>query len=484
MLNNLIANQWTPSAAPGFTPVFNPSRGIEIAQCPVGTAADVDAAVCSAQAALPEWSNTPPGDRARILFKYKALLEENYQQIALLICREHGKTLVEAQGDLRRGIDVVDLACGIPSLLMGQKLGQVARNIDGEAERFPVGVCAGITPYNFPAMIPLWMFPVAIACGNTFLFKPSPKVPLTAARLVELFVAAGLPPGVLNLIHGGVDTVHAILDHPGIAAVSFVGSTVVAREVYRRGTANGKRVQAAGGAKNFMIVMPDADMDLAADAILSSSFGCSGQRCMAGSVAVVAGPAAEPITERLRSLAAKISVGATDEGAPVGMGPLIDSIALDRVQRYLSLGDQQKVEMLVDGRHHSTPPEGFPPQGFYIGPSIVSGVAADSGLLQDEVFGPVLTLLREDDLDAAIACANKSPYGNGAVIYTRSGGAARKFARNVNCGMIGVNIGVPAPMALFPFSGWNESFFGDLHVQGNEGIQFYTRTKVTLTRWS
>jgi malonate-semialdehyde dehydrogenase (acetylating) / methylmalonate-semialdehyde dehydrogenase len=479
MLLNLISNQWTPSTAAESTPVFNPSRGLEIGRCPVGSATDVDHAVRAAQAALPEWANTPPGDRARILFRYKALLEEHFNEIALLICREHGKTLVEAQGDLRRGIDVVDLACGIPSLLMGQKLGQVARNIDGEAERFPVGVCAGITPYNFPAMIPLWMFPIALACGNTFLFKPSPKVPLTATRLVELFVSAGLPPGVLNLVHGGVETVHAILDHPGIAAVSFVGSTPVAREVYRRGTANGKRVQAAGGAKNFMIVMPDADMDLAADAILSSSFGCSGQRCMAGSVAVVAGRAAEVITEKLRHLTQAMSVGATDEGAPVGMGPLIDPVAVDRVQRYLQLGDQQNVEILVDGRQHATPGSGF-----YVGPSIVSGVAADSGLLRDEVFGPVLTLQREEDLDTAIALANSSPYGNGAVIYTRSGGAARKFARQVNCGMIGVNIGVPAPMALFPFAGWNESFFGDLHVQGNEGIQFYTRTKVTLTRWS
>ncbi len=478
MLLNLICNRWTPSSSTESTPVFNPSRGVELARCPVGTAADVDAAVSAAQAALPGWANTPPGDRARVLFNYKALLEANFAEIALLICREHGKTLVEAQGDLRRGLDVVDLACGIPSLLMGQKLGQVARNIDGEAERFPVGVCAGITPYNFPAMIPLWMMPIAIACGNTFLFKPSPKVPLTAARLVELFVEAGLPEGVLNLVHGGVETVHALLDHPGIAAVSFVGSTAVAREVYRRGTANGKRVQAAGGAKNFMIVMPDADMDLAAEAILASSFGCSGQRCMAGSVAVVAGQAAEPITARLQKLTTAMSVGATDDGTAVGMGPLIDSMAVDRVQRYLSLGDEQRVEMLVDGRRHSTPADGF-----FIGPSIVSGVGAESGLLADEVFGPVLTLLREQDLDAAIVRANTSRYGNGAVIYTRSGGAARKFSRQVNCGMIGVNIGVPAPMALFPFSGWNESFFGDLHVQGSEGIQFYTRTKVTLTRW-
>lgn len=479
MLENLIANRWTPSAAAEWTPVMNPSRGVEIARCPVGSAADVDAAVRAARGALAGWAETPPGDRARILFRYKALLEEKFAEIALLICREHGKTLVEAQGDLRRGLDVVDLACGIPSLLMGQKLGQVARNIDGEAERFPVGVCAGITPYNFPAMIPLWMIPLALACGNTFVFKPSPKVPLTAARLVELLVEAGLPAGVLNLVHGGVETVHAILDHPGIAAVSFVGSTPVAREVYRRGTANGKRVQAAGGAKNFMIVMPDADMDLAAEAILSSSFGCAGQRCMAGSVAVVAGRAAEPITGRLRGLTEAMAVGATDEGAAVGMGPVIDGAAEERVRRYLAMGEAQGVEMVVDGRRHAHPAEGY-----FVGPSIVSGVGAESGLLRDEVFGPVLTLLREEDLDGAIARANESPYGNGAVIYTRSGGAARRFARNVNCGMIGVNIGVPAPMALFPFAGWNESFFGDLHVQGNEGIQFYTRTKVTLTRWS
>ncbi len=475
MLLNLIASRWTPSASGESTPVFNPSRGIEIARCPLGSRADVEVAVAAARAAFPDWANTPAGERARVLFRFKALLELHIDEIALLICREHGKTLVEAQGDLRRGIDVVDLACGIPSLSMGQKLGQVARNIDGEAERFPVGVCAGITPYNFPAMIPLWMMPMAIACGNSFVFKPSPKVPLTAARLVELFVEAGLPPGVLNLVHGGVETVQAILDHPDVAAVSFVGSTAVARDVYRRGTANGKRVQAAGGAKNFMVVMPDADMDLAAEAILSSSFGCSGQRCMAGSVVVVAGRAAEPITERLRKLTTGMSVGATDEGAPVGMGPMIDQGAVARVRQYLLQGG----EMLVDGRLAPNPPEGF-----FIGPSIVAGVGAESVLLREEVFGPVLTLMREEDLDAAIALANGSQYGNGAVIYTRSGGAARNFARSVNCGMIGVNIGVPAPMALFPFSGWNESFFGDLHVQGNEGVQFYTRTKVTLTRWT
>lgn len=478
---NLIGGNLIDVASNQFTPVYNPSRGEIIAQAPESGAEGVEQAVRAARSALPAWAETPVVERARVMLRFANLLEENFEALARLITREHGKTIEEARGDVRRGIEMVEMACGAPSILMGQTLDNIARGIDGKVERHPVGVCAGITPFNFPAMVPLWMFPIAIVCGNTFILKPSPKVPLTPLRLGELLSKAGLPDGVFNIVHGGAETVDALLKHPEIAAISFVGSTPVAKYIYETGTAHGKRVQAAGGAKNFMLIMPDADFDAATSQITGAAFGCSGQRCMAGSVALAVGKAADPMIERLNDAAGSMRVGPTDEGASSDMGPVIDPAALDRIQSYIKLGLQEGATLTTDGRDID-PTE--PSDGFFVGPTIFDRVTDGMRIAHEEIFGPVLSVMRMEDLDSAIAEANRSPYGNGAVIFTRDGGAARAFARHVSCGMIGINVGVPAPMAVFPFTGWNQSFFGDLHIQGNEGFQFYTRNKVTLSRWN
>lgn len=478
---NYIGGKPVAALAAETTPVFNPSQGEVIAQVPACRGEDVDRAVENARAALPRWMDTPPGDRARILFRYKQLLEDNFESLARGVTRENGKTIDEARGDVRRGIDVVEFACGIPTLLMGQLLDNVASGIDGQLLRQPVGVCVGITPFNFPALVPMWMYPVAIACGNVFILKPSPKVPLTSMRLAELATEAGLPAGVFNVLHGGQEAVDALLRHPGVNAISFVGSTKVAKYIYETGTAHGKRVQAAGGAKNYMIVMPDAEPDAAIGAIMGSAFGCAGQRCMAGSVAVAVERAGEPLVNRLAEAAATLKVGPTDQDDSVGMGPVIDPASRDRILRYLDLGVREGARLTTDGRKVSSPPGS---RGFFVGPSIFDHVRSEMQLAGDEIFGPVLSVMRAATLDEAIAQANRSPYGNGAVIFTTSGAAARKFSREIRCGMVGINVGVPAPMAVFPFSGWNQSFFGDLHVQGLEGIQFYTRAKVILSRWT
>ena len=481
LIDNFIGGERMPGGGPQRWPVYNPSRGEILAEVPAGVEADAERAVAAARRALPAWAETPAVERARILFRFKHLLEEQFEALARLVTREHGKTLEEARGDVRRGIEVVELACGIPSLLMGQSLNNVARGIDGVVQRHPVGVCVGITPFNFPAMVPMWMFPMAIACGNAFVLKPSPKVPLTAMRLAELLAEAGLPAGVFNVLHGGREVVDALLRHPAVAAVSFVGSTPVAREIYRVAAAHGKRVQAAGGAKNYMLVMPDADLDQALGQIAGASFGCSGQRCMAGSVAVAVGKAADPLVERLRAASAAMRVGPTDEGRDVDLGPVIDPDARDRIRRYIDVGLQEGATLAADGRDAAlTEPAG----GFFVGPTVFDRVDPQMQIARDEIFGPVLSVMRVDELADAIAIANQSPYGNGAVLFTRDGGAARAFARDAQCGMIGINVGVPAPMAVFPFAGWNQSFFGDLHVQGSEGVHFYTRNKVVLSRWT
>jgi malonate-semialdehyde dehydrogenase (acetylating)/methylmalonate-semialdehyde dehydrogenase len=476
-----IHGQTLPALSTNRTPVFNPSQGEVIAEVPDCTKEDVARAVESARKALSGWAETPPNDRARFLFRYKQLLEENFEALARLVTREHGKTIEESRGDVRRGIDVVEMACGIPTLLMGQFLDNVAKGIDGHVLRQPVGVCAGITPFNFPAMVPMWMYPVAIACGNTFILKPSPKVPLTAMRLAELTADAGLPPGVLNVVHGGKGVVDALLRHPDVAAISFVGSTQVARYIYETGTANGKRVQAAGGAKNYMVVLPDAELDFTTGAMMGAAFGCSGQRCMAGSVAVAVEGAGEPLLKRLREATAVLKVGPTDQDDSVAMGPLVDAAARDRVLHYLELGVKEGASLVADGRKSAARASS---RGFFVGPSVFDRAQPDMQIVRDEIFGPVLSVMRAASLDEAIAQANRSPYGNGAVIFTSDGAAARKFTREIQCGMVGVNVGVPAPMAAFPFSGWNQSFFGDLHMQGLEGIQFYTRSKVVLSRWN
>jgi malonate-semialdehyde dehydrogenase (acetylating)/methylmalonate-semialdehyde dehydrogenase len=474
---HLIAGQ-PVVAAKEHGDVFNPSTGEVIARVPLGTAADVDAAVQAARAAFPSWSTVPAPKRAAILFRYRDLLEKHFDELARLVTRENGKTLDEARGDVRRGIEVVEFSCGIAHLAKGESLPQVAEQIDAVTMREPIGVCAGITPFNFPAMVPMWMFPLAIACGNTFILKPSEKVPLTAMRLAELFAEAGLPPGVLNVVHGGRAVVDAICTHPGIAAVSFVGSSGVAAHVYALGSRHGKRVQAAGGAKNVLLVMPDAEPDPTLRAILGSSFGCAGQRCMAGSVLMGVGKAtADEWRERISAALAGLRVADTSADDKAEMGPVIDEAAKRRVRDFIAAAPGEGAEVAFDGGGK------IPSRGFFVGPTLVDRVKPGMKLFEEEIFGPVLSLVRPGSLDEALATMNRLAFGNGASIFTSSGAAARQFVREMQAGMIGVNVGVPAPMALFSFSGWNHSFFGDLHVQGIEGVMFYTRQKCVLSRW-
>lgn len=474
----LISDRWRVPATDRLGDVFNPSTGEVIAQVPMCGAKEVDEAVQVAQQAFVHWSATPAPKRGTILFRYKTLLEEHFEQLAALVTQENGKTLEEGRGDVRRGIEVVEFACGIPHLLKGETLPQLAEHIDGQTAREPVGVCAGITPFNFPAMVPLWMFPVAIACGNTFILKPSEKVPLTAVRLAQLALDAGLPPGVLNLVHGGREVVEAICRHPGIAAVSFVGSTRVAEQVYQLSCQTGKRVQAAGGAKNTMVVMPDADPDPTIRAIVGAAFGCAGQRCMAGSILMGVAEAAESLLGRLTEALDDLKLDNTVANPDAQMGPVIDLAARDRVNHYIELGTREGAALARDGRQDC--PDG---PGFFVGPTLFDHVQPEMTIAGDEIFGPILSMERPADIDQAIQWANLSPYGNGAVIFTSNGAAARKFASEVQCGMVGVNVGVPAPMAVFSFCGWNRSFFGDLHIQGIEGVMFYTRQKLVLSRW-
>jgi len=473
----LRGGAWSASTSTRRSPVFNPSTGEVIAQVPLCTAAEADAAIDAAAAAFPAWAETPAVERARVLFRYRELLQRDFERLAVTVTREHGKTLVEARASVQRGIEVVEFACGTPSLLMGQTLANLARGVDAETVRHPLGVCAGITPFNFPAMVPLWMFPVALACGNTFVLKPSEKVPLSANLLAELLVEAGCPAGVFNVVHGDREVVDRLLTHPLVQAVSFVGSTPIAKYIYETGTRNGKRVQAAGGAKNHLVIMPDADLDQAVAALQASAFGCAGERCMAGSVALSVGGASDPLVERLVDRASKMTVGPTDGGAAVDMGPLITAEHRDRVASYLDVGAGEGAKVALDGRR------GAPERGFFVRPSVIDHVRPEMRVATEEIFGPVLSVVRVESLEEALAVGHASPYGNGASIFTQSGRAAREFKHHFNAGMIGINIGVPAPMAWFPFTGWNQSFFGDLHIQGTESIQFYTRQKTTMTRW-
>jgi malonate-semialdehyde dehydrogenase (acetylating)/methylmalonate-semialdehyde dehydrogenase len=474
----LIGGRWVTSSSERRGPVYNPSTGRVIAEVPFCGADDVDRAVLSAAEALPAWSGTPVVERARVMFRFRENLVAHAEELAHLVTREHGKTLAEARASVHRGVEVVEFSCATPSLIMGQTLPDIARHVDCETVRHPVGVCVGITPFNFPAMVPLWMFPVAITCGNTFVLKPSEKVPLSAVRLGELLMESGLPDGVFNIVHGDSACVDALLEHPLVQAVSFVGSTAVARHVYETGTRNGKRVQAAGGAKNHLIIMPDADLDQAVGAIQLSAFGCAGERCMAGSVALAIGPVGDPLVERLCRKARDMKVGPTDGDAAADMGPVITREHLERVAGYLDIGREEGAEIALDGRALAPPGDGF-----LIGPSVLDRVTPGMRVARDEIFGPVLSVIRADDLDQALGIGRDCPYGNGASIFTNSGHAARQFKRHFNAGMIGINVGVPAPMAWFPFTGWNRSFFGDLHIQGTESIQFYTQQKMTMTRW-
>jgi malonate-semialdehyde dehydrogenase (acetylating)/methylmalonate-semialdehyde dehydrogenase len=477
---HFIAGEWRTARGEATTPVFNPSRGEVIAETPMGGAEIVHEAVEAASAAFPAWLETPPTERARVLFRFKVLLEDHFEELAKSVTREHGKTLVEARGDVRRGIEMVEFACGVPSLLMGEVLPNVARGIDCEAIRQPLGVCAGITPFNFPAMVPLWMYPVAIACGNTFILKPSEKVPLTAIRIGQLLEQAGLPKGVFSIVHGGREAVEALLIHPKVRAISFVGSTPIARYIYETGTRHGKRVQANGGAKNFVFVMPDADVDHSVRGMIEAAFGCAGERCMAGSTAVVIGDAAMRFLPPLIDATRKIQVGTTDTDTQPQMGPVITRQHRERVEQLIESAASEGARIATDGRGVKV---AGAPHGFFLGATILDDVQREMTVAREEVFGPVLNVMRFDDLEAAIEIANRSAYGNGASIFTRSGRAAREFKHRIKAGMVGINIGVPASMAWFPFNGWDDSFFGDLHMQGREGVQFFTQLKVTTTRW-
>jgi len=476
-LQNYINGKLFDSSGREFTEVHNPSNGEVIARTPHSTVADVDQAVTAARDAFPSWMETPVLKRASILFRYKELLERDFEELAWLVTRENGKTLPESHGDVRRGVEVVELACGIATLLKGARLPNIAGQIDAETSREPIGVCAGITPFNFPAMVPMWMYPLAIACGNTFVLKPSEKTPLTAMRLAALATEAGLPDGVLNVVNGAQTAVERLCTHPDIAAVSFVGSTKVAEIVYRTASHAGKRVQSAGGAKNAMVVMPDADLDSTVRAIVGAAFGCAGQRCMAGSTVLAVGSIADELVARLKASIEEITLLPTDEHPDAGMGAVIDAAARERLLKTIDHIETDALTLVTDGR------KGLPAQGFFVGPTLVDGVTADMDIAQTELFGPILTLGRVGSLRDAIAWANSTGYGNGAVIFTKDGGSTRYFKKHIQCGMIGVNVGVPAPMAAFSFSGWNRSFFGDLHVQGEEGLYFYTRQQVSFTRW-
>ena len=477
---NYIGGEWqTPSN--GSTSVFNPSTGDVIAEAPAGGTAEVNAAVAAAHAAFPAWRETPPVERARVFFRYRQIIEQHFDQICASVSREHGKTLAEARGSIFRGLENVEYACGVPTLLFGDTLENLARGVDCETMLQPLGVCVGITPFNFPAMVPLWMYPLAIACGNTFVLKPSEKVPLTAVLLGQLLEQAGLPKGVFNLVHGGRAAVDALLTHPKVRAVSFVGSTPIAKYIYETGTKHGKRVQANGGAKNYIVIMPDADVPKTVEALSTAAFGCAGERCMAGSTAVTVGKAAERLLPSLVEAARAIKVGRTDQPTPQpDMGPVITAQHRDRVMSLVASGEKEGAKVIADGR---TAKVVDAPRGFYLGATIVDGVQTNMTLAREEVFGPVLNVMRMDDLDAAIATANASAFGNGAAIFTNSGAAAREFKHRVKAGMVGINVGVPATMAMFPFTGWDDSFYGDLHIQGKEAVQFYTQQKVITTRW-
>ncbi len=473
----LVGGTWQTSSATATSDVYNPSTGKVIAQVPLCDKQETDAVVAAAAAALPAWSATPVVERARVMFKFRDLIEQHFEELAALVTREHGKTLPESRAEVQRGLEMIEFACAVPTMLMGDTLPNIAAEVDAETMRHPVGVCVGITPYNFPFMVPLWMFPVAITCGNTFVLKPSEKVPLSSVRMGELLVEAGLPDGVFNIAHGNRHCVDALLVNPQVAAISFVGSTAIAKYIYEVGTKNGKRVQAAGGAKNHLIIMPDADLDQSVKALAASAYGCAGQRCMAGSVAVAVGNVADPLVDGLCEHAGSMRVGPSDGNDNVDMGPLITREHLDRVSGYLDIAADEGAKVALDGRSD------FNSDGFLLGPSVVDQVQPKMRLAQEEIFGPVLSVVRTKDLDSALEIGRNCPYGNGASIFTGSGYAARQFKQHFNAGMIGINVGVPAPMAWFPFTGWNQSFFGDLHIQGTESVHFYTRQKMTLTRW-
>ena len=508
---NFIAGQRTPPAPHNSKThaVINPATGETIAHAELDNLRAADAAVAAAHEAFPAWSATPVGDRCQFLFRYKNKLEEHFEELANLIVREHGKTKAEANGDVRRGIDCVEFACSAPTLLMGRTLPQIAVSasfcrtedksgvgIDSSVDRVPLGVCVGITPFNFPVMVPLWMWPMAIACGNTFVLKPSEKVPLSAVREVELAHEAGLPKGVLNLVTGGPSVVDHLITHDDVRAVSFVGSTKVGKHIYTTATAAGKRAQCMAGAKNYMVIMPDANQDAAIEGVVGSAFGNSGQRCLAGSVAILVGDTPSWFIPKIKEAAAKVKVGPGGESG-VNMGPVIDKQSQERINGFIASGHKDGATCIFGGDNNratgsprSSAATGaersgssHPEAGCFVPPTIFDNVRPGMDILENEIFGPVLSIVREQTLDAALATMNRSKYGNMGVIFTSSGYNARRFKTHSQVGMVGINVGVPAPMAVFPFAGWKQSFFGDLHANGEDAAKFYTESKVVVARW-
>ncbi|MDT7579389.1 MAG: malonate-semialdehyde dehydrogenase (acetylating) / methylmalonate-semialdehyde dehydrogenase [Pseudonocardiales bacterium] len=461
------------------SPVWNPATGAQQAEVALASTEDVDTAVQAAKAAFERWGQSSLSQRTKVLFKFRELVNANIQKLAEAISDEHGKVVSDARGEVQRGLEVIEFACGIPTLLKGDFSDQVSTGVDVYSFRQPLGVCVGITPFNFPAMVPMWMYPVAIAAGNTFVLKPSERDPSASMLIAELWAEAGLPVGVFIVVHGDKTAVDALLEHPDVAAVSFVGSTPIAKYIYETGTASGKRVQALGGAKNHAIVLPDAGIDYASDHLVAAAFGSAGERCMAISAAVAVGSAADELIAAVSEKARAVKVGPGRE-ADSEMGPVVTAAARDRIRGLIGTGEQQGATLAVDGRGLRVPGH---EDGFWVGPTVIDQVTPQMDVYKEEIFGPVLSVVRADSVDAAINLINSNPYGNGTAIFTSSGEAARTFQRGVNVGMIGINVPIPVPMAYYSFGGWKDSLFGQSHIHGPEGVAFYTRAKVVTSRW-
>ncbi|MBT3926872.1 MAG: CoA-acylating methylmalonate-semialdehyde dehydrogenase [Rhodospirillaceae bacterium] len=479
-LSHWIDGQAVAGASGRMGDVFNPAIGEKIAEVPLASVEEVNKAVASAHAAFADWSAAPPIRRARVMFKFKELIEANMDEFAAIVTREHGKVLSDAAGSITRGLEVLEFACGIPHLVKGEFSEAVGTGVDSYSMRQPLGVVAGITPFNFPAMVPMWMFPISLACGNTFILKPSEKDPSAANFMAELLKQAGCPDGVFSVVHGDKVAVDAILEHPDVAAVSFVGSTPIAEYIYSTGCAHGKRVQALGGAKNHAVVLPDADLDMTSDALVSAAYGSAGERCMAVSVAVAVGDAAgDALIEALRPKIEQIKVGpGTDKDSE--MGPLVSKVHLDKVRGYIDHGVSEGAELVMDGRGLTL--QGYE-NGYYVGPCLFDRVTPEMKIYKEEIFGPVLSVVRAPDYDAAIKMVNDHEFGNGVAIFTRDGDAARDFASNVQIGMVGVNVPIPVPVAYHSFGGWKRSLFGDHNMHGMEGVRFNTKVKTITSRW-
>ncbi len=478
-VTHYIAGQRIPTSSGNHCDIYNPAKGEVAGRLHLANQVEVDAAVAAAATAFPAWSQQPPLLRARVMFRFLALLQEKREELAEHLVREHGKVLPDALGEVARGIDVVEFATGIPQLLKGEYTEQVSRGMDAWSMRQPLGVCVGITPFNFPAMVPMWMYPIAIACGNSFVLKPSERDPSASLLMADLLKEAGLPDGVFNVVQGDKLAVDALLVHPDVAAVSFVGSTAVAQHIYSTGTAHGKRVQALGGAKNHMVVMPDADMEQAVDALIGAAYGSAGERCMAISVAVAVGDIADALVENLAARARKLRIGEGHQDG-VEMGPIVTGVARDRIEMLIGKGVEEGATLVVDGRKTKVP--GFE-KGFFTGGSLFDHVTPAMTIYREEIFGPVLCVVRVPDLAAAVQLVDGHEYGNGVAIFTRDGGVAREFVRNIQVGMVGVNVPIPVPMAFNSFGGWKRSLFGDQHAYGPEGVRFYTRHKAVMQRW-